>query len=436
MIINGRFIQKTKVAELEDLATENEISIPYILRTKKGLWKMLTINQRTIRNEVVPILQQECRAKRLHDEGSYQQLKSRLDFQYKWPDFDTLFNDHNRRSGEDQHKRDFKINLKIQWNKHTQKWYWTEMSNDIDFPKSSLVKDLITLPGFEAIVDTTSIDETSSGNEIISGDRTRFANKLQDFIWYDVIRDGASLLRAVALGLWGPYEQRQWRRVKRDVSRMWNAAMTEGTEMYRLRHQNYRELARVVQDLRASRIINQELEEEDVEPELVDQVTRDDAWCTIHYIQLIADCYDIAIFVWDSYEPAVINNKRPVAYRGQIPDRGNPKRKQIHIIYNEDLDHWQPLIAYPPVATHFEEMERIPSRERTHLDDLIPINILQDASRAAPIFEWNQFNTKWQYWNHLESLREPIHRTIPKWPKHPVLSIQEELTSDNNIQLT
>jgi len=307
------------------------------------------------------------------------------------------------------------------------------VTNDITLPYVGIVQNKVTLSGFEACL----VSRSRGGN------KRRYVTKLQDFIWYDVPGDGNCLSRAVAMALWGPYEDRQYMKIKADVQAMWNTAKTEGTEMFRFRNDKYLELARFAAISRTNIIGIRNEQDVDLSQWqfLEDQVSTDGAWCSEHYIQLIADCYDLAIFVWQVREDGVELHNEPTKYRGRLPDapveaadaededEDNPpvrRRRQIHIVNSPAWGHFQTLIAYPPVATHFENVQGQQPWEDPEG--------WEEAVRSAAYCDWVGADSDWRYWPHLEESTEPTFVIEPKWPGRPVGEDSEDTDEDTDME--
>jgi hypothetical protein len=219
------------------------------------------------------------------------------------------------------------------------------------------------------------------------------------FTIHNVVGDGNCLTRAVAVALWGTSCQNWWSSIKANVRQMWNAAMRDGTFMHELRYMDYLDM----QDVNDN--------DPDEMPELTDQLDpKSDCWCTDAYIQLIADCYDLAIFVW--YQPDVDKTDKIefTKYCGRISEEGHKQQRQIFLL-NINNSHFNALIPLVRCTITSKYIER---RKYTAFDRRVT-----QRKPFAPIFghDENGLMTRLQHFTKELPIPNPARALVvePKW---------------------
>jgi hypothetical protein len=341
--------------------------------TKVRLRDILLAKKRKIASHYTSKLRNECEERGFLTSGNYEQLKARLEGTI------TLL-DSSDKLRELLEERALAVPkdpcagllslLKYEWEQGVKRCKWNEdwiFGRKQEFqiqdePKT--LTDVSTQTNSDETQPAIHSDDTSASayspcpskrNDHTYDGRVTGIYELRDFEYSgtrifgirNVIGDGNCLPRALAACLWGRHEERMWRHVKNDVAEMWKEAMTQDTPMAVLRGTDYSQL---VLHVHTQRIADTAADIGMTMPELVEQIDPDgNRWCTDAYLQLVSDCYDVAIYTFSESE---INGQSVFQFSrfaGRQSEEGQIYQRQIFLANNGN--HWKALLPLEPFCT-------------------------------------------------------------------------------------
>jgi hypothetical protein len=352
--------------------------------TKARLRHILLVKRRKIAADYVVKLRKECEDRGFETYGDYAQLKARLEGITSFCEYpsnlEKLLQERGLVVSQDTCDRLFKL-LRYEWEQGVKRCEWDEdcvfkRKRELQFwdTDENGRKSTILQPNSDAsqncaatdamLSDKVSNKQLGSSHEdrnVYDGSMSRLielkkfdCNGRRTFGVRNVIGDGNCLPRALAVCLWGRYEEKKWRQVKKDVADLWKEAMTDGTPMSVLRGTDYNMLALHVSSQRS---LENGTEMQERMPELIDQIDPDgNRWCTDAYLQLVSDCYDVAIFTFSESYIRGKNKYTFTRFAGRLSEHGQLAQRQIFLA--NDGNHWKALLPGEPFCVLALEYQR------------------------------------------------------------------------------